>query len=161
MAVAVAAMAGSLGCATGRAAPVSAGLTAPDNWIEECDGAGACRASRAMVERGTGQRAAILSIVVQKDSPGLLVSVIAPIGIAVEPGVRLIFGGMTQDAGVQVCYPDGCRAVAALETDAAETLLKAAQIDIRYFAFGADAPVSVTVPLDGLATSVTRLRVRQ
>jgi invasion protein IalB len=91
---------------------------------------------------------------IDKAGSDLRLGAALPLGVAVEPGARLILGETTIDARYEVCFPDGCRAMATLPADQLGPLGEAASIELRFFAFGQEKPIAVEIPLDGLTEAV-------
>ncbi len=134
---------------------------AQDGWDTSCDAEGRCTVALAVAASDTGQRAATFFAVVS--AAPMRVGAVLPLGIAADAGVRMIVGGdepVVIAAPVRVCYPDGCRATADLSEPEAAALAAADSIEIRYFPFGADAPVAVPIPLTGFGDRLAALPAR-
>lgn len=122
-------------------------------WNTSCDG-GLCTLSRQLIDEATGKGVATVLVVVQKASDDILLGAALPLGVALEPGVRFVQGDTLIQADFEVCYPDGCRAMAELPVTAFEAIDFEKEMDLRVFAFGQDKPLAVTVPLDSLKSAV-------
>lgn len=129
---------------------------AQDTWTSECD-ADSCAVSRAVADVESGQRVGTLLVVLDQDGTSL-VGAIVPLGSAMEPGLRLIHGSTEAAVPIQVCYPDGCRGLAPMDGAALDALATADTVDLRFFAFGTEAPISVPIPLVGLQGAVAAAR---
>lgn len=122
-------------------------------WTESCD-AKSCTLSRGVSEEATGKPVMTLLVAVQKAEAGARFGMALPLGVAVAPGVRVLYGGETADIPFEVCFPDGCRALLALDAAALGRLTAQAEIDVRFFPFNAATPVSLTVPIGGLDSAI-------
>lgn len=124
-------------------------------WPITCD-AGACTAARALNDARTGRPMATILIAAQKGAPGLRLGAVLPLGVALAPGARFVQGQDVVPLAFEVCFPDGCRAMAEAEAALAGRLT--AGFDLQFFAPGHDGPVAVAVPAEGMAEAVAELR---
>lgn len=130
------------------------------DWEVTCNDK-SCTITRTLTENTTGRRVATFMTVVEKgrtDAPGLGVAV--PLGLAVEPGVRLVSGADIIELPFQVCFPDGCRAIRAATTEEISLLSSVDKADIRFFPFGQDHPTSVAVPMTGFGDALADAKAK-
>jgi len=81
-----------------------------------------------------------------------------PLGVALQPGVRISVEGREWYAPLKVCYADGCRATVEISNQDLALLLQKQSMDLRYIPFGGDAPISANLPLSGLVAAISRTR---
>jgi invasion protein IalB len=87
-----------------------------------------------------------------------------PLGVALKPGLRLRAEGLGEpiDLRPEVCYPDGCRAVANLTAGQAAALHQHEHFRVSFFVYGREAqPAALDVPADGLAAALAHLRATE
>lgn len=137
---------------TGAAsAPAAAQVGEPVDWSRLCEN-GRCSVTARLVAPLGASRFATVAITFDEGGGSPALSVAAPLGIAVPPGVRLLIDGETAlDAPVQVCLPDGCRAARALSTEEAEALAAAGTIEVRYFEASTGRQLAAELSTRGLA----------
>lgn len=136
-----------------------AASSAQASWDTEC-GAETCSISRSVVETNTDRRVATLLVVVEQGSNATTAGAVVPLGTATEPGLRLVHGSTEIEVPVQVCFPDGCRALTALPPGSVEAMDAAGSVEVRFFPWEADRPLAVPVPTAGLAQAVSAARNR-
>lgn len=142
------------------AAPVAAAtLSATENagrWAVTCDEAGReCSFSQALLAVETQERLATLTVTLTADGAEVPTRVVAPLGIAVEPGVRLVApSGLEVALATKVCLPDGCTTYAAMPRATLDRVIAEGEVSVRFFGFAADAPIAATMSLDGLAEAI-------
>lgn len=134
-------------------APAIGAAQEPTDWPTTCE-AGRCTLSRTVSDTITGRSVATLLLAFDKAGTDLRLGAALPLGVAVEPGARLILGGSTFEARYEVCFPDGCRAMATLPPDQLGPLGEAAAIELRFFSFGQEKPIAIEVRLEGLANAI-------
>jgi invasion protein IalB len=136
---------------------IGAGLIGParadDTWTTTCEG-DRCTARLTVADVATGKTFASVGLQVGPDGaePGLLV--FTPLGVAVKPGVRAVIDGRSFEVPFDVCYPDGCRAVAQLTAEDLEIWLTAESSSVQFFPFASDKPVAADIPLAGLRAAL-------
>ena len=81
-------------------------------------------------------------------------------GTATEPGLRLVHGASELAVPLQVCFPDGCRALAPLPPGALQAMDQAGTLEVRFFPWAADRPLAVPVPTTGLSDAVEQAQDR-
>ena len=91
-------------------------------------------------------------------APTLFLTV--PLGVSVEPGVRVLIGGATWSVPIKVCFPDGCQAVLPLDDEQQKLLAGTPKAEARYFAQGTNEPLAIPISLDGLAAAIDALPKR-
>lgn len=131
------------------------------SWQVVCEGADPCQAFLGLKDEKTGRL--VLSASAHKapadKHPTMVISL--PLGLALKEGVALLSGAPGKDpvpAAVDVCFPDGCRAVIELSPAALDALTATESFEVRFIAFGAKNRVeSVKVPADGLSQAIARL----
>ncbi len=120
-------------------------------WQVECV-EGVCRASQSLKNQESGQLLATLTFVLEPDGAagGFILDV--PLGVALRPGVRLLFDDNERELLADVCYPDGCRFTKRLVVPEFSSLIESNTIEVRYFAYGkTDAPIAFKFGVEGLA----------
>lgn len=130
------------------------------DWQMTCNDT-SCNIQRSLTEESTGRLVATFIVIVEKgqtDKPGLGVAV--PLGLAINPGVRIVAGDATIDLPFQVCFPDGCRAIRPASADEMALLADQDKADIRFFAFGQDRPISATLPMTGFSDALGQARAK-
>ncbi len=131
------------------------------SWQVVCEGANPCQAFLGLKDEKTGRL--VLSASAHKapadKNPTMVISL--PLGLALKEGVALLSGAPGKDpvpAAVDVCFPDGCRAVIELTPAALDALTATESFEVRFIAFGAkDRVESVKVPANGLSQALARL----
>jgi len=133
---------------------VVVGMTAPavaaETWTTTCGEDGRCTARVTVSDTESGRVFASVGVQVGKDGaePGLIV--FAPLGVAVKPGFRAVINGQDFLVPFEVCYPDGCRAVAVITPAELEVWLTAETASLQFFPFESDKAVAADLPLAGL-----------
>jgi invasion protein IalB len=122
---------------------------APQDWGARCD-ATTCTLSRGILEEASGKRLSTLLVVLRKGEDKVLFGAALPIGVALEPGIRILQGDTMVEAKFQVCYPDGCRALVELPLAAVTSMAKAGSAEFRAFPYESEKPISFMAPLSGL-----------
>ena len=128
-----------------------------DPWTVNCED-DACTISLALIAPDSNRRAATFLAVISAEEGGSRLAAAMPLGLAIEPGIRMIAGETVIDVPFQVCFPDGCRAVRDADAAMFDALAREETLDIRYFPFGEERPVSLKMPLDGLAGALEAAR---
>ena len=123
-------------------------------WISDCD-APYCLFQRTL-EFDDGSAFAVFEVLINIETGNASLVTTAPLGVAIEPGVKLSTGNATWQMDVKVCHSDGCRATAELNSTEFGDLLQQSQLDIRYVPFGGDQPVSASLPIDQLITAISQ-----
>jgi len=133
---------------------VVVGMTAPaaaaESWATTCDEGNRCTARVTVTDTKSGRVFASVGVQVGKDGaePGLIV--FAPLGVALKPGFRAVIDGQDFLVPFEVCYPDGCRAVAKFTPAELEVWLTAETASLQFFPFESDKAVAADLPLAGL-----------
>jgi len=125
-----------------------------EDWQINCSES-SCTVARTAIASETGQRSATFFAAIEKATDTTTIGVIAPLGVALEPGVRLVFGDTSVIAEMSVCFPDGCRAIVK---ENAVDVTKSESVDVRYFPFGSKGPLAVLVALDGIENALDEAR---
>jgi invasion protein IalB len=145
-------------CLASAAAPAAAQTAADAAWARDC-GAERCSVSAHLKAEDRGSLFATIVVGFAPDGADPSVGLGVPLGVAVQPGVRLLLNGSAAiDVPVEVCLRDGCRAARALTADEARALATAESFEVRYFAYGDAAPLAARVSVDGLAEALAELR---
>jgi invasion protein IalB len=138
--------------------PAAAQTAAPE-WKPACTADG-CTLSRQLIDEATGNPVTTFLAFVPRGGGDISLGAALPLGMALEAGLRLVAGDTTIDIPYQVCFPDGCRALRETPAAVLEALDASETLDIRFFPFSAEAPVSVTMPLAGFAEAVEAARAQ-
>jgi invasion protein IalB len=131
--------------------------SAADAWEVTCK-EGSCTLARVVVEAAASGRRVATVLLVPDATGRARLAVALPLGVALAPGVRLVGQDVTTDLAFEVCYPDGCRAAADLDAAALAVIAALPSIELRAFPFGAERPLAMVIPLDGLAEALARAR---
>lgn len=143
---------GLIGGAVLAASPVAA-----STWQTACDDA-LCVFRHEVAAPGGAGTSALFEILVNADDAVATLVLTTPLGVALEPGVRLQVDGDTWTAPIKVCHADGCRATAAIDEAGFARLLQQNAIMIEYHVFGAAEPVGLELPIRGLVKAITSQR---
>ena len=122
-------------------------------WTTECKDQ-RCGISINVNDEAKKQRLLTLAILVNKDGTDPSLFMTAPLGLALEPGARLVIGTREIALKFKVCYPDGCQAVASLTAADLADLRAAASVDTRFFVQGNEKPLSATIDFTGLGAAI-------
>lgn len=123
------------------------------DWQPECK-ATSCTMSRELTDEASGNRIATVSFAVDTASPTVITSFAVPLGVALEPGIKLKWQDKSTVVKFRTCYPDGCQAAAMLEHEQIEEMAEAKKISISFFPVNSDRPILAEVPLTGLDQAV-------
>lgn len=126
-------------------------------WQTACDDA-LCVFRQQVPAPGGQGTSALFEILVDANAAKATIVLTTPLGVALEPGVRLEADGQTWAAPIKVCHADGCRATASIDEDGFAHLLQQQAITIHYHAFGAPEEVALELPLRGLVKEITSQR---
>ncbi len=137
-------------------------------WKVTCAEGGDCQAFLSLVDKDTNQRALTASFHFIEGSATPTGVVVLPLGVALRPGVRIASdesgaGDRPIELTPEVCFPDGCRAVFNLSSDKLAQILSADAFSVRFFPYseGAERPILLSVPTDGLSNALDYIVVRQ
>lgn len=133
--------------------PASAQNTPESDWSVTCEET-RCSVSISATDTRTGQRVATIMIILDREEQSPLMAAIVPLGVAIEPGLRMLYGDEVVSLGVEACFPDGCRAVMQMNDAFHANLARAEDFELRYFPLGSEQPVAVTLPSDGLTDTL-------
>ena len=126
-----------------------------NNWESACESE-FCAFRKTLAFVDTNDTFALVELLINVDSGESSFVVTTPLGINMTPGVRLITGGRDWTIPFRVCYQDGCRATLTIDGADLSKLLQNQTLEIRYLRFGEKRPVSATLPLDGLVTTISK-----
>ena len=143
-----------LGLCTVFFAPVVMAQSSVKPWDVTCDAETSRCTSQAAVVTDKGERVAVLGIQINKDGTGAVLYVATQFGVALRPGVRVLGEKFETTLQFDVCLKDGCRASIELDAAGLQRVLSVPTLDLQVFPFGADAALSIPLPMDGLATSL-------
>lgn len=127
------------------------------SWVRECDEE-KCSLVRPLVEQGSNRRVATFLALVRREEALPVIGVAMPLGVALMPGVRVVLENTTMELPFQVCFPDGCRSLREVTRDEFDALSTADTLDIRFFPYASEKPVSVTMPLSGFKQAIDAAR---
>ena len=136
---------------------VVAGTASASQWVSTCEET-LCLFRQEISAPNADGTTALFEILIEAETAEASLVVTTPLGIATEPGVRLIVDGQEWQANVRVCQPDGCRAAAQIDSNDLAILLQRTSIEIRFFIFGSEYPVSLELPIDGLIRAMAEQR---
>ncbi len=109
-----------------------------------CDaGTDRCTSLVRLVAEGD-QTFATVSLQIGKSGTGPVLFVIAPLGIAARPGVRIIAnpGAAEIALPLDVCFPDGCRASAELSGEQLSQVTGAQTLSVQFIPFSSTDTVA-------------------
>lgn len=141
--------------------------TTVQDWQSNCI-PGGCFATRVVTRPSeqpspTGaeqqQILGVLVVGVKPDGGGILGAVL-PLGSAIKPGARLVYGDQTVNVDFEVCLPDGCRAVAEPTPEQFAAVQTADKVELLFFAQNNPQQFSIEIPTDGLSSVVGTLTER-
>lgn len=127
----------------------------PGDWLTDCE-ENYCVYRKTLTVEASDATFALLEILIDTDSGQASIVMTVPLGVALEPGIRMIVEGREWATPLKVCYTDGCRATVEISTDDFGLLLQKKSIDIRYIPFSAENPISAILPLNGLVAAISR-----
>lgn len=136
---------------------LSAPLAAAADWPIACEGT-TCTASLGLKDDASGKMMATVLVARTKGEAEARIGAALPLGVALAPGARFVAGAETVDLTFDVCFPDGCRAMAGATPERIAALAAAGAFELRFFPYGRDRAVAVRVPADGLAETLDALR---
>jgi invasion protein IalB len=131
------------------------------DWMVNCEAGSPCQAFLGLKDPKTGRLVLSASAhkAVADKNPTLVLTL--PLGLSLKDGVALLSGTTTEGtlpARIDVCFPDGCRAVVELTPAALSTLTAQPDFEVRFIVYGAKNRVeSVKVSAKGLKEAVTRV----
>lgn len=127
-------------------------------WTTSCEPE-SCALSLGVTEAQTGRAIATALMAVSADEADpIRFGVALPLGLDIDAGVRIVVGEQMVELPFEVCFPDGCRAMRPLDEGETAAISGSESFDIRFFPFGSNRLVSVTVPSTGLATAIEDAR---
>ena len=134
------------------------------SWRAVCKTGRSCQTYVNLANPKTKRLALTASFHFVKGTPDLTGVVQLPLGVALNPGVRIYMGADESDAITltpEVCYPDGCRAVFSLSPERLATFLAAEDYEVRFFTYiDQDHLVSMKVPTDGLGDALAHIALK-
>ncbi|MDB5661653.1 MAG: Invasion associated locus family protein [Cypionkella sp.] len=120
-------------------------------WKVSCiEGNERCTAVLSVQTADSGKSLAAIGIQIGRGGKEPAMIAILPLGVELKAGFRAVVAGKAYDAPFEACFADGCRAVAALPEGSLGAWITAASVQLQFFPFGSDNPVSAEVPLIGL-----------
>ena len=125
-----------------------------NGWQTACDD-GLCVFRHDVPAPGGRGTSALFEILIDAETVDTSVVLTTPLGVALEPGVRLIAGNREWRAPIKVCHGDGCRATMTLDEDDLGYLMAEPEAVIEYYVFGSDAAAALRLPLTGLVSAIT------
>lgn len=137
--------------------PATSEEVSTGNWLSDCE-ENFCVFRKTLSFSGATSAFALFEILIDISTGEASMVLTAPLGVALQPGVRIIVDGHEWLAPLKVCYTDGCRATIEIDNDDLALLLQKPSMDIRYIPFGSDDPISAVLPLNGLIAAISRTR---
>lgn len=131
------------------------------DWKVSCAAGAPCQAFLGLKDQTTGRL--LLSVSAHKaagdKNPTMVVSL--PLGLSLKDGVALLSGAADKavlPARIDVCFPDGCRAVIELTPAALDALTASSEFEVRFIAYGAkDRVENVKIPSSGLRDALAQI----
>lgn len=122
-------------------------------WVRACD-ADACSVTAQYRDALKGRLAG--SVTFTRTRQGgvrpswVRATVRAPLGIATQPGVRVMIDGQVEVIPIKTCLPDGCVASADISRLGITTLRDVREVQVHVIAFNDGKTVSMALPAAGL-----------
>ncbi|WP_136441381.1 invasion associated locus B family protein [Pacificoceanicola onchidii] len=126
------------------------------DWALSCSDT-ACLVSRSVMDANSGQRIASVFFNYTHDKVQEI-AIAVPLGVVIEPGLKLSLGDKDLDLKFEVCFPDGCRARRILRLLDEDRITGTETLDILAFPYGQGTPIKIAVPTDGLKTALEDAR---
>jgi len=125
-------------------------------WRLSCpprtDKSGACVLTQALARRQGGAVLAELNISADKNKTDQL-TVVAPLGIFLLPGVKVSVGSATKTVSYKTCLPGGCVATLPIDRSLADAMTKNADIQVSV-GTGDGKTVPLNFPLAGFSDAM-------
>lgn len=128
---------------------------APGGWQSDCDDQ-FCVFRKTLTLQTTKFTFALLEILIDVETGESTIVLTAPLGLALQPGIKLIVSEQEWIVPLKVCYADGCRGTVDISSEEFALLLQRPMIEIRYIPFGSEAPRSAELPLNGLISAISQ-----
>ena len=139
------------GVAARRQAPAE--LAERAGWRRSCDD-DACSVEAAYRDAVKGRLAGTIAFTRTRQGgvrpAWVRATVRTPLGVATEPGVRVMIGDQAEILPIKVCFPDGCIAAADISRAGIAALRITSAIEVHVIAFGDGSTVSMALGADGL-----------
>jgi invasion protein IalB len=126
------------------------------SWTKDCT-QDRCGLSITALDQTSKKPMLTFTVLANKDKSAPGVIVMLPLGVALEPGVKLVVGDQQIAMAYKVCMPDGCQAYANISNDDWAKLLAAKSVEVRFFPLAADKPISSALDLSGLSNELSKL----
>jgi invasion protein IalB len=126
------------------------------SWTKDCK-ENRCALSITAVDKASQKPMLTFSVLANKDKSAPAVIAMLPLGVALQPGVKLVIGDQQISVAFKVCVPDGCQAYADLSVDDWAKVVAAKSLQVRFFPLSSDKPVSSTLDLSGLSDELSKL----
>jgi invasion protein IalB len=137
-----------------------------EGWRLSCpprtDKTGNCVMSQALARRGSGTVVAELSVAPDKNKKDML-TIVAPLGIALLPGVKVSVGSADKTATYKTCLPAGCIAALPLDASLASAMSQSANVQVTVDADGKPVPLNFSLKgySDALAARAVDMAARK
>lgn len=119
-----------------------------EGWRLSCpprtDKTANCVMTQALARRGSGAILAELNIAPGKDKSDAL-TIVAPLGVFVLPGVTVSVGGTSKSASYKTCLPAGCVASLPIDQALAGAMAKNAALQVTVVAEGKPVPLNFSL----------------
>jgi invasion protein IalB len=135
----------------------AAAQDAVEGWDAKC-GADSCTISRGLKDIARDKLVATFLVSVPKGDGAVTAGVAVALGVALVPGARFYSGGTEYALAFEVCFPDGCRALRTFEQAEMDQIGASAEMEVRFFPYGSDTPVSIMMPIEGLVAAIGNAR---
>lgn len=132
----------------------AAALANGPNWQTACDDGLCVFRHDVAAPEGEGT-SALFEILVDAETATASIIITTPLGVALEPDIRILTGTREWRAPIKVCHGDGCRATIDLDDDDLAFLLQQRDATIRYHVFGAATDTALQLSLTGLVSAIT------
>lgn len=129
-------------------------LAQDQDWKVTCNDSDRCTALLVVADAATKRTLASVGLQIGRGGTEPVMIALLPLGVDLRPGFRAVIGDKAFDAPYEVCFPDGCRAIAPIATDDLDLWLDADSISLRFFPSGSDKPVAADTPVKGLRSAL-------
>ena len=125
-------------------------------WTKDCK-ENRCGLSISALDATSKKPMLTFTVLADKDKSKPAVVVMLPLGVALEPGVKMVIGEKQVPLAFKVCVPDGCQAYADVKAEDWGAMTAAKSLEVRFFALAADKPISAPIDLSGLTDELSKL----
>ena len=126
-------------------------------WRRTC-AEGPCQVYLGLRNPDTNETVASIAVVRDATTDRGSMFIEMPIRVALQPGVTLELGERTEQVPYQFCRPEGCIAIAPLDSAFLEALADADSANLIFARYGSGTAETIAVPVSGFAEAYDSLR---